>query len=160
MRGMTKMKKALTDGMILMAMVLLVGIEASSAGNKEALFVSANVLPKLSQTTLRQPMDLTVTRQDIAKGYVDLNEGTLLHVATNDPHGYYLSFFIEGRLIQSADVKIDGRIVSVQAGTGLIHQPFPGISGETVDISYRLFLTPELIPGSYPWPILVAASLM
>jgi hypothetical protein len=154
------MKKKLTGGMILMAMILPVGIEDSAAGNHETVIVSANVLPKLSQTTLRQPMDLAVTRQDIAKGYIDINEGSLLHVATNDPDGYYLNFFIEGRLIQSADVKIDGRIVSVQAGTGFIHQPLPGRSGGTVEISYRLFLTPELDPGSYPWPIMVAASLM
>jgi hypothetical protein len=154
------MKKKLTDGMILMAMILLAGIEDSAAGNKETLFVSANVLPKLSQTTLRQPTDLTITQQDIATGYINIEAGTVMHVTCNDPNGYFLNFYIEDRMINAADVKINGRIVTVQAGTGLIRQPFHGISGETVEITYRFYLAPDLKPGSYRWPLTVAASLM
>jgi hypothetical protein len=83
-----------------------------------------------------------------------------MHIASNDQNGYFLNFYIDGQFIKATDVRINGRTVSVQAGAGLIHQPFPGISGETVEITYRLFLAPETTPGSYQWPIMVAASLM
>lgn len=153
------MKKILTEGMILTVLILLVGVEDSAAGNKETLFVSANVLPKLSQTTFRQPTGLTITQQDISTGYIDIEAGTELHVTSNDPNGYFLNFYFEGPVIQATDVNVNGRTVLVQAGAGLIHQPFPGISGETVEITYRLYLSPETNPGSYPWPLTVVASL-
>ncbi|HEY5594790.1 MAG TPA: hypothetical protein VIL61_06490, partial [Nitrospiria bacterium] len=63
------------------------------------------------------------------------------------------SFVNEVRMI------INGRSVSVSSGPALIQQPFPGKAGETLQITYRLFLSPGMNPGSYQWPVMVAATL-
>lgn len=150
----------LAAGMIMMTMVLSLGLKESEAGSKGTVLVSANVLPKLTQTTVRQEAVLTITKEDAAKGCVDIEAGTILHVKSNDQNGYFLNFLVDGQWIKKTDVKINGRSVSVQSGAGLIHQRFPGVNGETVQITYRLFLSPGMKPGSYQWPVMVAATLM
>jgi hypothetical protein len=154
------MKKIMTAVLIITVMVLLVGIKESSAGNNAVVMVSANILPRTSQTTLKQPTGLTVTRQDIAKGYLDVETGTVLRVTSNDNDGYYLNFRINAEFIRATDLMINGRSLSIQSGATLVHQPFPGMGGETIRISYRLFLSPEMKPGSYQWPVVVVAGLM
>lgn len=154
------MKKMVVAGIMIMAMVLQAELSEAWAGNKAAVQVSATVLSKTSQTMLKQPVGLKVTRQDIAKGYVDVQAGTVLHVTSNDEDGYYLNFSINGEFIRATDVKINGRLISIPSSAALVHQPFPGLRGETIQITYRLFLSHEMIPGSYQWPVTVAANLM
>lgn len=103
---------------------------------------------------------LTITSESITRGYVDIPAGTTLRVKSNDKNGYLLNFYIDGMLVKEAQVSVNGRRVSVPSGLGLIHQPFPGIAGETLQITYRLFLSPGMKPGSYQWPVAVSASLL
>jgi hypothetical protein len=154
------MKKMVIAGMMIMAVVLQTEWREAWAGNKAVVRVSANVLPRTSQNILRQPAGLLVTRQDVAKGYVDVKEDTVLQVTSNDQNGYYLNFSINDDVIRTSDVKINGRSISVSSGAGLVHQPFPGIAGALIRISYRLFISPSMQPGSYPWPVAVAAGQM
>jgi hypothetical protein len=154
------MKKMLTAGMVVVAMVLVLGLRDSTAGSKGILQVSANVLPKLSQTMMRQEKVLKVTKENISAGYVDIEAGTVLQIKSNDPNGYFLNVLVDGQLINEAQVNINGRTISVQAGIGLINKPFPGIAGETVVITYRLILSSKTLPGSYQWPVTVIASLL
>lgn len=154
------MKKIVVAVLMIMAIILQAELREAWAGNNAVVQVSAIVLPKTSQTTLRQPVGLTVTRQDIAKGYVDVEAGTVLHVTSNDKDGYFLNFSVNGELIRATDAKINGRSISIPSGSGLVHQSFPGIMGEMIQITYRLFLSSEMIPGSYQWPVTVAANMM
>jgi hypothetical protein len=154
------MKNMVIAGMMIMAMVLQTEWTEAWAGNKAVVQVSATVLPQTSQTTLKQPAGLMVTRQDVAKGYVDVEAGTVLQVTSNDQNGYYLNFSVDGEIIRTSDVEINGRSISVSSGVGLVHQPFPGRAGAMIQISYRLFISPTVQPGLYPWPVAVAAGQM
>lgn len=154
------MKRMLAGGMIAVMMTLAMGTTGYAAGKKSTITVSANVLAKLSQTMIRQERTLTITKENLEKGYVDITFGTVIYVKSNNQNGYFLDFYIDESLINEARMIINGRSVSVPSGPGLIQQPFPGTAGETLQISYRLFLSPGMKTGSYQWPVMVAATLM
>ena len=154
------MKKILAAGIMVVAMVLVLGLGESTAGSKGILQVSATVLPKLTQTVMHQNSVLSITRENIAMGYVDIKAGTVLQVKSNDPNGYFLNFLVDGQFINEAQVNINCRTISVQPGIGLINKPSPGSAGETVLITYRLMLSSKTLPGSYQWPVTVTASLI
>lgn len=153
-----KIKGMLTIGLV--AGVLALASKGFAAGNKGVIEVSAAVSPRLSQATVRQERLLEITPENIAKGYVDVSVGTILRVKSNDRNGYFLRFQVNGFLVREALVNINGRVVSVSNGPGLIRQSFPGSNGETLQIAYRLYLAPQTKPGAYPWPIAVEASLI
>ncbi len=142
------------------ASIMLIGFDVWAAGNKSVVMVSASVVGNLSQETLRQESLLTVTEEDLARGYIDVETGTIFKVSSNDKTGYFIQFNTDGLLLREALLTINGRAISVPAGLGLIHQPSPGLAGETLNINYRLFLNPGLKAGTYSWPIAVSALLM
>ena len=153
------MKRFLTGGMVAVMMSLAMGTVAYAAGNKASITVSANVLANLSQTMIHQERTLIVTKENLEKGYVDITSGTVIYVKSNSQNGYFLDFNIDESFVNEVRMIINGRSVSVSSGPALIQQPFPGKAGETLQITYRLFLSPGMNPGSYQWPVMVAATL-
>jgi hypothetical protein len=145
------------------ALVLLSFTATAFGAGKDAdngvVTVSAKVAGRLTQTPVQQVRVLTINRADVEKGYVDVPAGTVLHVKSNEREGYFLHFHVDGLLIKEALLNINGQNVSVPMGNGLIHRPFTGSHGETLNMAYRLYLHPTTEPGTYPWPVAVAASL-
>jgi hypothetical protein len=153
------MNKVMTVALMLSLMVLT-ATPGQAAGGKGTVRVSAMIPAKLSQKTLHQPTTLKVTSADVARGYLDIPAGTVLQVSTNDRDGYVLSFAFTEMMVNQAEVRINGRSVLVPADGGLVHLPFAGLAGQTIHITYRLFLAPGTTAGSYGWPVLVAAALL
>jgi hypothetical protein len=156
-----KMKKAAKRAttVVAVAAMVLLGSTAWASSTTSQIMVSADVAGKLSQTIHHQISSLTVTEQDIKKGYVDVSTGTVLEIKSNDPSGYMMNFEMSGSVIHQAMVQINHRSIVVSDDPGFIHQPFPGLGGETLRIGYRLFLNPDAKPGVYAWPLTIAASL-
>ncbi|MGQ9638578.1 MAG: hypothetical protein ACUVT6_12435 [Thermodesulfobacteriota bacterium] len=143
---------------ILVIMIVVSGY--SLAGNKAAITISANVLPRLSQTLLYQRAYIYISGGDIEKGYTEIPSGTILQVSTNWRRGYALFFECGYELIKEIWVMTKGRTTILSHNGGFVYQPFSGRDIEIKDISYKLFLRENIKPGFYPFPIKVRASLL
>lgn len=141
--------------------VLAAGVTpAVAGGDKGRILVSAVVLGNVSQKVVQHPSQFTVTTEDLVRGFVEVPVATILEVKSNERSGYFLNFGVAAGPVRSMEVSLGNRTVVVTGLGGLVHQAYPGIAGETVQIRYRLFLSSDAAPGNYPWPVAVSASLL
>ncbi len=116
------------------------------------LTVSARVLPYLQFNLLSQVSEITVTEEDVKRGYLEVRSASRLVLKTNSNAGYMMTF--EGNLWPFKEVQIQGLSNPVQLNSGhvIVHQP--SNKGQwTVDLSYRFLLSVDTKPGSYSWPL-------
>ena len=130
----------------------------STSGNS-TMTVSATVLPFLRLQVLKQAATLTVTPEDVARGYIDAPAATDLMARTNDRNGFSLSFDPRSNLFQKAQVTGFGSGAEIGPGGGFAHQPYTG-NQMLMRLSYRFFLAPEVAPGNYPWPLQISSTVM
>lgn len=151
-------RKTLAIGMAI-AGILIVSSNGFAGSSKATLKVSATVQARISQTLVRQESVLSVTKEQIAKGYLDVPAATLINVKTNDRNGYMLSFEVNAEIVKEVWVIDSNRTTVLSGGGGFVHQAYPGPAGEIKELSYRLYLAPGTQPGLYAWPLSLTASL-
>jgi hypothetical protein len=132
------------------------GVKEAIANMRTAnLTASVTVLPYFQFNLLSQVSEITITEEDIQRGYLDVPSASLLELKTNSHQGYLLSF--EGSLWPFKEVQIQGLVnpVRLHSGHSLVHQP--SARGKvTVNLDYRFILSGETKPGSYSWPLLIS----
>ncbi|HKW80337.1 MAG TPA: hypothetical protein VJQ49_04965 [Casimicrobiaceae bacterium] len=132
---------------------------APASAGTSALRVAANVLPYLRLQILRQPATLAVTTEDVERGYVDVPAATDLMARSNDRNGFSLSFDSRSTLFRKAQVSGLDRGLEIGPEGGMTHQAFAG-SQKLLRLSYRFFLSPQVGPGNYPWPLQISSTVM
>jgi hypothetical protein len=137
----------------------LTGLSFAGSG-KATITVSANVVARVSQSIIHQVSRFSVTEEDIRRGFVEISSGTILQVKTNSRKGYTLYFAGENELFKEVSVLDKGRITVLSPSGGLIHQSGSAGGVEVKELSYRLLLTEDIQPGTYPFPFRVKASLL
>ena len=145
-------------GIALSAALALSGVPKASAGTS-AMRVAANVLPYLRLQILRQAPNLDVTAEDVERGYVDVAAATDLMAKSNDHNGFSLSFDARSNLFRKAQVSGLDQGLELGPEGGMAHQGFTGPQ-KLVHLSYRFFLAPQIVPGSYPWPLQISSTVM
>ena len=153
------MKKILYISLVMLSAILLMFPYEITAGDKATIMVSATVKAGISKTFIHQARTLTITNDDVNRGYVDVKAATVLQVRTNSRQGYFMIF--EGIDGPFSEVwVVDGtRSTVLSKMGGLVHQPYPGPMGETKELGYRFILSAQVIPGSYPWPMTVNVAI-
>lgn len=102
-----------------------------------------------------QVESLTVTAQDVKRGYVDLPTGSFFSVKTNAPDGYVIEFVPQGELFRSVQVSgLQGPLVLGAQGGSASENAVPGRVASH-QLGYRFLLRPEVMPGNYPWPLAI-----
>jgi hypothetical protein len=125
---------------------------ASSGGSSSStLHVTATIRPVATMKILHQLPQLTVTAQDVAKGYVDVPVATLLEVKNNSPAGYLLSFENQGPF-RDVLVRGLGTEVQISFGNGWVLMPYSRVPVR-MELSYRFVLAENAEVGTYPWPL-------
>ena len=147
-------------GAVMVATLLLLATPSLAGGNRARIHVSASIQPMISQEMVRQERNLTITKEDVKSGYVDVQAATVLQVRTNSRDGYYLIFEFSPEVARETWIMDQNRTTVLANTIGTVHQPSPGLSGEVKKLSYRFILQPDTEPGLYTWPIRVAATLM
>jgi hypothetical protein len=154
-----KLKNCLICLVVLIAAVFLfafLGAQETYANMRTAnLNVSVRVLPYFQLNLLSQVSEITITQEDIQRGYLEVRSASLLELKTNSDQGYLLSF--EGSLWPFKEVQIQGLAnpVRLNSGQALVHQP--SARGKvTMNLDYRFILSEETKPGSYSWPLLIS----
>lgn len=118
--------------------------------------VTARVLAHASIKFLYQAPELVVTNSDIARGYLEIKNASLIEVKNNNPDGYMLIFEATNgqvNLVKEIQVQGLGREVQIDSFGGWIMLPNEGLMPVTKELSYRFVLSEKAQPGSYHWPI-------
>ena len=143
---------------------LLLAITAMSAplyagGNTSQMNVSVQVIARTILTIDAQPAAVNITPDDVVRGYVDVPQSVAFSVRSNSREGYALTFQPVSFPFAAAEVRWDGQIAKIEGGDWmpLLRHPYQQ-GGSAGNLAVRLRLASGVEPGSYAWPLRVAAS--
>jgi len=150
-----------TNATSLVAIALIAIASPIYAGSSTAeMTVSARVIARTILTVDSQPASVSVTAEDILRGYVDVPQAVTFRVRSNARDGYALGFQPLNFPFSAAEVRWNGRTTTVQSGndwaTSLTHPYQQGGSAGALVVRLRLSAGAE--PGTYSWPLQFAAD--
>jgi hypothetical protein len=136
--------------LLLMAVVPCV----AAAGETRASFlVSATVLARASLESVSQPTTLSVSPEDVARGYLDVTAA--YRVSSNDPSGYMVRLAPRTGLTRSVEVRgLSSPVVITDQSVEVI-QP-AALRPQRLDLRFRLVLDDSAVPGTYAMPVQVS----
>ena|SRR3990172_2640386 len=154
------MKRLVYIVLVLMTMAgLVMGsvMGRAFAGENTAMIgVSARVLSYMTKSVINRAETLSISLEDIEKGYIDVKNATAIAVKTNSREGYMLSFGTINGPFTGMTVFDSGRSTVVSIGGGLVYNPTDGrIAPSEKLLSYRFYLSKDTAHGSYAWPVMV-----
>lgn len=145
-------------------LLVLIGLTAMSApvyaGSSAAqMNVSVQVLPRTILTIDAQPAAVNVTADDVARGYVDVPQVVAFRVLSNSREGYSLTFHPVTFPFSAAEVRWGAQAAVVEGGDWMPSLSHPYQQGGSAgSLAVRLRLAAGVEPGTYAWPLQVAAS--
>jgi hypothetical protein len=141
----------------LAALALLAAIPmAADAGDVRAIFtVSATVPARVSIEAISQPQALSVSAEDVARGYVEV--AAVYRVRNNDPAGYLLRLAPLTGLTSSIEVDGLGSAIMVDREVVEVTEP-AALQARHLNLRFRFLLDPAVPAGVYPMPVQVSAA--
>jgi hypothetical protein len=126
-------------------------VEAAQARSQIA--VTAFVPAQAVGQVVEQMSEITITENDIARGYVDVLAGSQLRVTSNNPAGYVIDFFTRLPIFSSVRVTNANGSADLGPEGGTIIER--GQMGRNLPLSltYRFNLAASAQPGTYAWPL-------
>ena len=140
------------------AVLALVSCFAVAEGTARGSFaVWAIGLPNGYIIMEHQETVIYVTAADVARGVVEVRGGSRYTVMTHAPGRYSLSLFHRGALFQSVHIAgLNRAAVLGPVGALVAHQDVEA-GGRVISLDYRFTLAPGTTPGTYAWPLELAA---
>lgn len=137
------------------ALVLLAATPSLvAAGEVRTQFaVTAYVPPRASIQAISEPAQISISEQDLARGYVDV--AAVYRVSNNDPAGYVLRLAPRTGLTSSVEVSGLASRVVMRDDIVDVSQP-SALRPQQLNVSFRLMLDPAAVPGTYALPVHVA----
>jgi hypothetical protein len=123
-----------------------------------SMSVSATVLKRATLTVLSKPSLLTVSNEDIARGYVDATASTTLALKTNSGAGLLLEFVNHAEFVQAIRVQGLGPELQMSAAGGFFRRTARPVASELLDLRFRFELSGAAREGVYAWPVHVAVQ--
>lgn len=115
--------------------------------------VAATVTKQASLKVLEHPAELTITAEDINRGYVEVPSALKAEIKNNSPGGYMLVFENHGDFVHQTHVRGLGNEMQLDGKGGVVTQPLPHIKEATVTMGFRFMLADHARPGTYDWPL-------
>ena len=130
------------------------------AGSSAAqMNVSVQVIARTILTVDTQPSAVNVTADDIARGYVDVPQAVAFRVRSNSREGFALTFQPVTFPFSAAEVRWGAQSAVVEGGDWMPSLSHPYQQGSSAgSLAVRLRLSAGVEPGSYAWPLQVAAN--
>jgi hypothetical protein len=135
--------------------------QAEAAGSiTQTITVTARVAPWVKLNLEHQQMQLTVTPDDVARGYIEVPAASRFAVTTNNRAGYALIFQPHAGIFRSVAIHGLGASVEFGASGGTVIQSGAenGVARTLFELGYRFYLAEGVQPGSYFWPLSVSVS--
>lgn len=127
---------------------------AAQAQTATQMQVTATIRRVANLQVLAQPGSVRVTREDIARGYVEAQGPLEVAVRSNTVDGYLLAITTRSQFFRSAQIR--GLAAPLQVGPegGAVRQPAggSGMSAVTLALGVRFDLPAGVAEGEYPWP--------
>jgi hypothetical protein len=135
------------------------GAGSATAGSSSGLMFKIVIPPTLILRVLSQTA-MSITSEDVQRGYVEVSEPQEIVVTCNLRQEYMLRLEIILPHIRRATVSTGRASADSRSfGTEGLSWPQPPTSPATsksdLQIRYRFDLAPGLQPGNYPWPVAV-----
>lgn len=146
--------------LLVIFLVLLANGESFSASKSAMLRASASVLPYVKYDVLHQEGSLSITQQDIEKGYIEVSRATVLSVKTNSFNGYLMNFFVAENLFSNVTLREGNSTYSFSESGGEVHFPFHGRDYAKKSFTFKFDLRADAKPGTYHWPVAFVISPM
>ena len=131
---------------------------ATTSAKSTQMRISATVNPYVRLDVLQQQPSLTITAEDIQRGYVDVSAGTSLRTRTNDRNGFLVNFDSRSNVFERVTVTGIGGTAEIGSGGGTIRAPYAGPES-LAQVSYRFHLAQGVQSGNHPWPLQISASV-
>jgi hypothetical protein len=131
---------------------------AADAGDVRAAFVVSAVVPaRASLEAVAQPAVLSVSEDDIARGYLEV--AAVYRVRNNDPAGYMVRLAPRAGLTSMIEVSGLATDVVMREDVVEVTQP-AALEARDLDLRFRLALDPGAIAGVYPMPLQVSVATL
>ncbi|MBI5408432.1 MAG: hypothetical protein HZA14_03595 [Nitrospirae bacterium] len=148
-------------GIILISCVTLAaGAAAFSENRKGNLQIMTDVRPAINYVIHHQAQDVTVTQEDIEKGYVDIQKAFVYSISTNSNNGHLLLFAYDGNYVKAITLFDEKNTYLISESDNELHVPYQGSDYITKEWTFRLHLLSDLKPGTYKLPVAVMLSAM
>ena len=128
----------------------LFGAVAVAGEGLSTFRVSLQVPVRLSMQTLGEPASITLTDDDLARGYVDV--AARYHVSHNDRRGYVLQIVHLGGMAREVRISGLGGTLVVAGDAVEVHRDGQSFE-QDVALEFRLVLEPAAQAGRYDWPV-------
>jgi hypothetical protein len=141
---------------VLLLAAMILPVRAAQAASA-TVTVSA-VVAHHARIQLDQPSVISVSAEDIARGYVDVERSVQVLVRSNAHDGYTLAFDCECHSIRQAQVQGVAGGLQVGAATAYAVRPAagPGMWVDRVNLRFRFLLADDARPGTHAWPIRIS----
>ena len=148
---------AVATALLMLPAVVHAASPGTGAGEAKASIDLRIVVPAVLRVrSLAQPDRLALAPEDVARGYLDIEEGAALLVTSNDPTGFDVSLSIDSSVVSRAVARIAGRSLDAAAPSGRFHLEPGRLVDQTLAVTYRLYLSPGARPGNYRWPVAIS----
>ncbi|HEY8180998.1 MAG TPA: hypothetical protein VII32_02075 [Thermoanaerobaculia bacterium] len=144
---------------VLLALTAMSAPLYAAGSNTAQMNVSVQVIARTILTVDAQPSAVNVTADDIARGYVDVPQAVAFRVRSNSRDGYTLTFQPVNFPFSAAEVRWGAQSAVVEGGDWMASLSHPYQQGSSAgSLAVRLRLSAGVEPGSYAWPLQVAAN--
>lgn len=140
-------------GLIAISGILAAGVAMADDVPHDRFTVWAIGLPDGYVIMEHQVTEIHVTSEDVARGVLEVRNGSRIVITTWAPGGYAVDFMRRGDLFQAVRVEGIGRAVELGASGGTVVESAAVAGMRVVAVNYRFVLAPDAAPGTYAWPL-------
>lgn len=142
----------------LAGLALLAALPAPAHAESQArMDIVATVLERAFVERQQLPQSVVISSQDVARGYVELDQPVEVGIRTNYRAGVLLGLSLNSRQIEGVDVQA-AQGAELRAGGVYVPQQGAGLRAHTVWLKLRLKLSPGALPGIIAHPLTLNLS--
>jgi hypothetical protein len=140
--------------------VFLVAAGAACAADSAPLAVWVIGLPHGYIVMEHQVAVLHVTADDVARGVLEVRDGSRLVITTHSVTGYVVDFSPRSRLFEAVRIEGIGGPVELGGMGGAVVERDALAGRRVVPIHYRFILAPGTTVGTHAWPLQVGVRAL
>ena len=106
------------------------------------------------------PPTITIGPGDIAQGYIELDNASVVTLTSNNRDGFSLVARYDANFLSHIEVHVGGQRALVTSGVGGLRVQSPILHDAPVAIGFRLYFHSDIVPGKYKWPVALTLSAL
>jgi hypothetical protein len=143
--------------LIIISPMMMASFAAAGTDNT-SIHASARVLPYLQYDINHQAVNLTITQQDIDRGFIEVKKAISYSIRTNSRNGHLLVYSADNSLFKEILLLGNHYSHAMSGSWGEIHMPYQGNHYFTSELGFRFNLSANFKPGTYNWPVAITIS--